>query len=129
MSIVKVYNDNCDERNGGRGNWPFSQEFKGKKINIEPGKYVEMELGDAVDFLGLYSPVSRDGDGQPEPRSFKRLRIVQEVEQPKPVLPLHKCNACGFEAHSVKELEEHIDQNHLEQLADQEVADARRKKK
>lgn len=71
---VKVWNDNTH---------PYKEEFKGKVIEIEPKKFVKMEKDEAVLFLGQFNSIERDADGNPHPKSFKRLRIEQVTEKDK----------------------------------------------
>lgn len=66
MGLVKVWNDNVH---------PHSENFKGSVIRIEPGKYVEMEHEDAVDFMGQFTPIVVDGGGNHDPRGYKKLRL------------------------------------------------------
>lgn len=69
---VKVHNDNIH---------PYSEEFKGEKIHIEAKKWIEMERDEAIMFLGTFNSIIRDVDGNPSPKSYKKLRI----EEPKKV--------------------------------------------
>lgn len=118
--MVQVINDN---------KYPFVQDFKGNKIEIGAGRSIQMEQAEANEFLGLFSPVKKDANDLPDPKSFKMLRIVplpkgvavQKEEQPAK-LEL-KCHACGYEATSKEDLGEHVKANHLDQLTDEEVAE------
>jgi hypothetical protein len=69
---VRVVNDNT---------YPYSEKFKGADINIDPGKYVEMERDEAVLFLGQFNSIERDVDGRPHPKSYKKLRIEKIPEK------------------------------------------------
>jgi hypothetical protein len=71
---VQVVNDNT---------YPYTEEFKGQKITIEPKGHVEMERDDAVLFLGTFSPISYDVDGNPHPKSYKKLKIVEITDKKK----------------------------------------------
>lgn len=68
MSDVRVWNDNT---------FPFSQEFKGEKITIAPRAFRTMEYYEAMEFKSAFSPIERDGDGQPLPKSYKMIRVEQ----------------------------------------------------
>jgi hypothetical protein len=70
---VKVVNYNS---------YPYEEEFKGDKIKIAPNGHVEMDRDDAVLFLGQFNSIVRDVDGNPHPKSFKRLRI-ENIEEKK----------------------------------------------
>lgn len=122
MTLVNVINDNKHT---------FTQEWKSVKYAIEPGKSIVMDETEAHEFLGAFSPVYRDADGQFDPRSFKMLRIEKmKVAAPKPeVSSEFKCQACGYSATSKADLDDHILANHSEQLVDAEVAEELKKKK
>lgn len=130
MTLVRVYNRNYDQDTGEK--FDYEETFKGKKIHIKCGEFVVMEHGEAVDFLGTLNVVTRDADGNPDKKSRKKLYIEPHDEQTeapkKPLASEHKCQACGYEGISKADLESHIDENHLDQLADGELADERRKK-
>lgn len=68
MPNVRVWNDNS---------YPFSQEFKGEKITIGPRQFKVMEYYEAMEFKSAFSPIEKDGDGQPLPRSYKMIRVEQ----------------------------------------------------
>lgn len=72
MSTVLVRNNN---------QYPFTQMFKGEKIEIPAGKAVEMEREEAVEFFGAFYPPKIDYNGNIDPKSFKRLEIVPLSEQ------------------------------------------------
>lgn len=69
---VKIWNDNT---------YPYTEEFKGDKIHIEANKYVEMEREEAVLFMGQFNSIVRDVDGNPHPKSFKKLRMDTSVQE------------------------------------------------
>jgi hypothetical protein len=71
---VQVVNDNVH---------PYSEEFKGQKITIEPKGHIEMERDDAVLFLGTFNSIIRTVDGNPDPISYKKLKIVEIPEKKK----------------------------------------------
>lgn len=68
MSRVLVKNNN---------EFPFTQMFKGEKISIPAGKAIEMEREEAVEFHGAFYPPKIDYNGNIDPKSFKRLAIVE----------------------------------------------------
>ena len=115
---VKVWNDN---------DHPFTDNnFKGDVVTIPPKKYVEMEYNEAHEFRGKYSPIKLGGDGQPLAQSFKMIRI----EKTGPAEAAHvsgvTCQACGKVYESQGVLDVHIDEQHLDAMADPEVAQKRR---
>jgi hypothetical protein len=122
-TLVRVWNDNV---------FPFRQIFKDKEIFIGAKKFIEMEETEAYEFRGAYSPIVRDGDGQPTPESFKMIRIEKtDKTAHKPIAAAQEnvCQACGKQFPNKKELEAHIDAEHLDQLSDKEEADKRKGKK
>ena len=122
-TLVRVWNDNV---------FPFRQLFRDKEIYIGAKKFVEMEETEAYEFRGAYSPIIRDGDGQPTPESYKMIRVERtDKTAHKPVVaPTENlCQACGRQFGSKKELDTHIDTEHLEAMADKDEADKRREKR
>ncbi len=117
---AKVWNDN---------KYPFSQEFKGQKISIPAGEYVEMEFYEAKEFEGRYSPIKVDGGGQPKPESYKMIRVEAEGKAGPAQAGGFPCAACGKVYESQRVLDAHVDEQHLDAMADQEVAQKRRAKK
>jgi hypothetical protein len=115
---VKVWNRNTH---------PFKQDWNGQSISIAAKGFILMEEGEAHEFLGSYSPVIRDGGGQPDPR-FKKDLIIEKISEKKegPSPEDHTCNKCGIPHATKEDLEKHIDLNHLDDLEDQEVATKRR---
>ena len=113
---VKVWNDN---------EHPFTDNFKGDVVTIPPKKYVEMEYYEAHEFKGKYSPIKVDGDNQPLPTSFKMIRI-EKMGAPEVINLGVTCQACGKTYESQGVLDVHIDEQHLESMADPEVAQKRR---
>lgn len=118
---VRVWNDNTH---------PHTEMFKGDKIHIPAGKYVEMEFYEAHEFRGQYTPILRDFDGNPVESSYKKIRIekiegatAKDEGQPEGKV---SCQACGKGFLSSKDLEEHIDEMHIDQITDPEVAQKRR---
>ncbi len=123
MALVKVWNDNVHD---------FKQKFRGDDIHVPAKAFIWMEADVANLFRGAYSPIKRDSDGQPLPTSYKMIRIEEvTAEQKAAEAKLHdsKCNACGFQASSKTDLDEHVNASHLNQMLDQEEATKRRNKK
>lgn len=119
---ARVWNDNT---------YPFTDpDFKGDKIHIPSKSYIEMEYNEANEFRGKFSPIYRDADGQPTPQSYKMIRI-EKIEDSSPkekVAEMHACHGCRDKFLTKEELENHIDEHHLDQLTDAELAQKRRGK-
>lgn len=96
---VKVWNDNV---------YDFKQEWRGEKIFIPAGQWVEMEDDFAHNFLCAYHPIEVDAGGNQKPQSFKRLRIEGKAIRVND----HKltCQACGYMAVSKKDLLTHTNE-------------------
>lgn len=121
MEQVRVYNDNTFEHR---------EQFKGQNIVIAPGKFVEMDRGEAVLFKGQFFQPRFLADGVQDPRSFKRIRLEAIVEEKgkgkgkkakKSDAPEHVCQACGFEAVSAAGLKVHIAKNHVGDMLDEDA--------
>lgn len=120
--LVKVYNENV---------YDFSQVFRDKAVFIPAKKFIEMEYDDALSFLGTYSPILKDKDGNHDPRGFKKLRI-DETDAKKAKAEMFNiaderakevfvCHACGKEFQSKKNLMAHIKRSHSELMVDEEA--------
>jgi len=120
MYQVRVYNDNI---------YPYQEKFKGEMLTIQPKQYIEMDLFDAAEFLGQYTPIVVDGGGAPIPKSYKMLRVVRpdnfKAEEKKEIL----CNACGMKFDTAIELDDHVNEKHVENLVDEDEQKKRRKKR
>ncbi len=120
MAQVRVYNDNVHA---------FKQDWRDQKIEIPPKSFIMMEESEAYDFRGTYSPMMKDKHGQPDPKYFKMIRIEQGAVQSEVKVDPLVCMKCSYKSSSTKDLDEHINANHLDSLADQKLADERRAKK
>ncbi len=123
MEMGKVFNDNTHV---------LRDEFKGRKIIIEPGKAIDMDYFEYIDFKGM-PPVGFtirdwfDGSGNQKPETFKRLRY--EGPMPHESKGDIVCAACGDKFASNTQLDLHIDMTHLDSMEDKDVADKRRSKR
>lgn len=103
--MVKVWNDNIHD---------LDETFKGDKILIPAGKYIEMDPYEANDFKGQYKQRVLDASGLQDPKSFKMVRI-EKSNHLAPVAPmLHKCQVCGIGYESEKVLGAHADEAHAD---------------
>ena len=121
MAQVKVINANVH---------PFKQEWRDQKIEIPAGGHIMMEESEAYDFRGTYSPVMKDKHGQNDPKFFKMIKIEHGDSKPVEVKADGlTCMKCSYKSSNAKDLDEHINANHLDALVDQKLADERRSKK
>lgn len=116
MASVKVWNDN---------RFPYREKFKGKEVTIPAHSSVDMEDDEAVLFLGTMGRMEFGADGRQKPESYKNLRIEKNptrlvADEPVTV----KCHACGFTSDSDAVLDDHIAQNHTEQMVHNDLAAA-----
>lgn len=114
---AKVWNDNI---------YPYSEKFKGDLIKIEPNSFIEMDYDEAVMFLGTFSSIVRDADGQATQASWKKLRIEPMGKPSDNVIKAdpNKCIACGKVLSSQAELAQHIFNEHPEMLDPESKAEA-----
>ncbi len=94
MAKVKVWNDN---------KYPHTEMFKGDRIHIPAGEFIEMDWEEAMEFRGQFTGIKLLGDDSPDPAGFKMIR----VEQPKE--PIFKegplvCHANGEQAVTKEDL-------------------------
>ena len=127
MAKVQVWNDNVVKNAKGELiGYTLEEEFKGQKIVIPPGEYIEMSRGEAVKFKGSYHPVQKDGMNQQIEASYKKIRIV-ELKKEKEA-PVFVCNQDGTEHKSQAALDKYIAENFADQIQDQNFAQEFKKK-
>lgn len=122
--MVKVWNDN---------KYPYTENFRGNKVTIEAGGFVEMDYDQAVLFLGTFVPIVKGKNGLQDPRSYKMLRIDQEdrknyvlnnsLGEKEDTEKVFVCHACSKEFRTKKGLEKHIKDKHLNEMADDDARD------
>lgn len=123
MSVVRVYNDNT---------YPYTERFEDEMITINPGAYLIMEENKANRFKGSFNAPKKTPQGAPDPTSYKMIRLAPhkvEVQEVKPEPAKFLCQFDGQEFESQEALDKYIDENHLDKLQDQELAEKRRKAK
>jgi uncharacterized C2H2 Zn-finger protein len=120
MPMAKVYNDNI---------LPFQQEFEGEMIRLEPNEFKIMDHEKAVLFQKKYFPIQKDAGGQQKAESFKRIRVEMIGYAKAEELKKFQCMACNKNFEGKKEYDDHINDFHIDQLADKEEAKKRRKAK
>lgn len=116
MGLVRVYNDN---------KFPHREMFRDRQIEIEPGAYVVMDEGEAIQFRGQYTPIKTDGTGRHLPEYFKIIRLAPHSLQEVPKGPEPKkfvCQLDGREFDSQEALDQYVLDNHTDKIEDQEFA-------
>ncbi len=81
MAKVKVWNDNKH---------PHTEMYKGDKITIPAGEFIEMDWEEAMQFKGQFTGVApvkseddgKGGMGEADPRFFKMIRVEMPKEDP-----------------------------------------------
>lgn len=103
MPQVSVYNDNVH---------PYREKFQDRMIEIPAGEKITMDADEAKRFLARCNGVLRDGDGQVDPRGFKKLRVEALAGQKAEPATVTKwlSHIDGKEFGSKKELEAHLEQ-------------------
>ena len=66
MQLAKVWN---------RNTYDFTQDYKGQKIHIPAGKYIEMEYFEAKAFASFPYPMKKTAQGVDDPTHFKMIDI------------------------------------------------------
>jgi hypothetical protein len=108
MAQVKVHNDN---------DYDYEETFKDVKIKIPAKGFIEMEYYDAHEFKGTYKAIQRDGDNQPLPQSFKKIRVEEPAKNEIDAkIESNTCVACKFRGASAKELFDHTVATHAHQV-------------
>jgi hypothetical protein len=122
INEVKVWN---------RGPNEYREEFKGVKIKIKPGGYVEMDYYEAEQFLGTFRPIFKDKSERQDKRSYKCLEIdpddkkkyLDQAGQQPESEKAFVCHVCSKEFLTKKGLLRHIKTKHLEDMVDEEARD------
>jgi hypothetical protein len=93
MSKVKLWNDNVH---------PHTEDFKGIKITIPAGSYVEMDWEEAVELKGQFTPMApADAPESEKAKYYKMLRIDGSASVSADPLT---CHADGTKAENESEL-------------------------
>jgi len=105
---VAVFNDNI---------YPYKETFRDKAYEIPAKGHIELEEGEAKLLLRSMNSVLLNADGQPLPESYKKLRILRNRnELPSSKQEAFTCHSCAKEFSSQEMLDDHILENHLEQI-------------
>ena len=111
IAMAKVWND---------GDKDWIEEFRGEQVKIPAKGHVMMNLFDATQFKGQYSPIIRDGLGNDlRPKRIRVERIADGGEVIK--VPEHVCMSCGKDFENSEILQAHIYSSHKEQMVDQDA--------
>lgn len=120
ISMVKVWNDNT---------LPYKEVFEEKQIVIEPSRFVLMDYEKAIKFRGTFAPIKVDAGGVQLKESYKKIRLeVIKGTKEMSDATKHLCQSCKYLAISEKDLDDHIDSKHLDQLIDEEYKKKRLKR-
>lgn len=122
---ARVWNDNPHT--------DWNETFKGDKVHIPSGKFVEMEFYDANEFRGQFSPIRILPNDSEDPKSYKMIRIEKLDNKEAGEIELQKsfpCNLCKKAFSSEETLLKHSDATHADRVIVDEIAeDAMPKKK
>ena len=108
---VKIFNDN---------DYPFESNFKGDKVYIGAKSYWKdkdgnariFDIFEANDFRGDYHPIKLLGDGTPDPKTYKKIKLVSLDAEVKEEVPEHPCMQCGSSYQTEDELDVHLETEH-----------------
>jgi len=118
MPTVKVWNDNTIA---------FTEKFKGEQIHIAAGKFLEMDYEEAIEFRGQYHKMEFDGDGTQLRSSYKMIRVENPEFGLHEKVSATKCQSCAQLFGSDDELDVHIRQYHIPEMADPKAKEAAEK--
>lgn len=121
MGMVEVWNDN---------ELPFRQRFKEVQINIPANSKIVMDSEEAVLFRSLFFQPQLDADGVQLKSSYKKIRIGKMLtEDEAEKSEEHICHMDGQKFASKAAYDQHIDEEHLNDLLDPDLATKRKMKK
>jgi len=121
LAIGRVINKNSH---------PLIDEYKGTKIKLAPGEAIDMDYYDYVEFKGQIptgiktSDDMFDGSGNQKAQSFKM--IAYEGPIPHEQTDDHVCQACKGKFATMKQLDAHVYEWHLDSVEDKDLAQTRR---
>lgn len=99
--LVKVWNDNT---------YDFKEpNFKGNVVLVKAGGFIEMDLEEAVEFQGQYSPLPPE-DTQPDDqvKYFKKIRIERPPQATMTVATEYVCQLTGKKFGILEDYKKHI---------------------
>lgn len=115
--LVKVWNDNA---------YDYTEKFRDRDLVIRAKNFIMMDKDEAEVFQGTYAGMIRTGDGQPDPRGFKMIRIElgsSDAQAASP--PLFTCHVDGktFQTQALLDAHEkqYQDKVVVDEVAEQEI--------
>lgn len=117
--MVRVWNDNSKL---------YTEKYKDEEVKIAPKAFVVMEESDAVAFLGQYTSIKKDGQGNALNPKMLRLERADNALDGYTPYAAPKCMACRKEFQTEEELKDHSLKFHESILADEEIKKELRKK-
>lgn len=127
---VKVWNDNI---------YDFKEpNFKGQPIVVKAGEYITMDYEEAVEFQGKFSPMAPEDTADAEiPKYFKKIRIEKpEGASVSPSVTEYVCQLTGkkfsnlddYKKHLVASAELYADSLNVDEAAEAEIAEKKKRK-
>ena len=92
----------------------YEENWKGQKIRIEAGKYIEMDYYEAVEFKSHPTPIKLTPENTHDPRGFKPLRVEQikdEASTLESTPGVFVCHVNGKQFSTEKELTDYVKAN------------------
>lgn len=98
--------------------------FRGDMVEIKAGSYVLMDYEDAYQFKGQFCPIKLDGMGQPDPVSFKVLKLEPHTENAKAeITQKFVCQRDGKVFNTKAELDAYTEANYKDDVFHDEALD------
>ncbi len=99
-----------------------TEMFKGDKIVIPPGQFIEMDYEDAVLFKGQYFPMKKKPTGEDDPASWKMIKLEPiGSEAPMTAKAEFICQKDGLKFPTQASLDFHIKQNYADEIVKDET--------
>lgn len=114
--LVKVWNDNT---------YDYKEKFRDRDIVIKAKGFIMMDRDEAEIFQGSYAGMTRTGDGQPDPRGFKMIRLELDPNATATETQTYVCHFDGKKFQTQAELDAHEKQYKdkvvVDEVAEQEI--------
>lgn len=93
--LVKVWNDNTHE---------YKEKFRGNWISVPASSFIEMDADEAEAFKSSFSFPTKDEQGRPDPKHFKKIRIELPANHALAEPDALTCHATGQKAATPEDL-------------------------
>jgi len=104
---------------------PYTEEYRGQTITIEPEKFIVMDPNEAALFLKAFTPVIKDGRGQYINPKKLRMELYTDKTASSPKRESKfQCMVDGEIFPTQRAYDEHVLKKHMNEIVDKESKEA-----